>query len=129
VRWAASLPPDRLLLHVMTHYVPFGAARRHAELGRMLSAAEEAEALALVPPDVPRPRATPRAGVRPRPPEARDPAVPAEVDPPGRIVFPLVTGDLLPVVVRNKPELAERLVYSRGDPPPATPASRSDHAR
>lgn len=109
VAWAAALPGD-VQVHVMTHYAPTGRARGHAQLGRGLTDAEIAAARALLPPGARVPDAAPRP-VRARLATAEDPAVPFEVGPDGRVLFPFVTGDLLPVVADLQPALRDRLSY------------------
>lgn len=125
LEWAAGLRGD-LRLHVMTHYAPAGRARGHAELGRTLSADEVAEVARLTPPAVPRPAAA-HAHPIARPPGLRDPEVPVEVAPDGTLLFPFVTGDLLPLVAELQPALADRLPAPRTDAPTDCPSSH--HAR
>lgn len=113
-RWAADLArraPDRVLVHLMTHYAPAGRARTHPSLGRTLSARELERCATLLPADTPRPRTRPLQPLPRRPAGAEDPAVPIELGPDGRILLPFVTGELLELALSLDPGLAGRRAY------------------
>lgn len=114
IDWAADLArqaPDRVRVHVMTHYAPAGRARVDPALGRSLTDAERARARALLPVDVPRPRSGPLMPLPVRAAAARDPEVPVEIGPDGRLLLPFVTGELLELAIALDPELAARRIY------------------
>jgi len=115
--WAAGLG---VRVNVMTHYAPAGRARGHKRLGRALSGDEVRRARALLPPGAPRPAASPLPWGRPRRPEHVDPPSPVEIGGDGRILFPFVTGDLLPAAAALSPPgagVAARAVYLSEAPP------------
>jgi len=108
--WAAGLSGD-VRVHVMTHYAPAGRARGHALLGRALTRAEIDRARGLLPAAVRRPAEAALDWDHPRLPRHIDPETPLEIGADGRILFPFVTGALLPAAATLEPSLAERLAY------------------
>ncbi len=109
LRWASGLP--RTHVHAMTHYTPADRARTDPVLGRQLTPAEIARVRAI---DARRPATAPLPWTRPRNAEHRDPPAPLEIDRAGRVVAPLVTGALLPLLASLEPELSPRLYYLQG---------------
>ncbi len=108
--WIGELRGD-LRARVMLEYAPVGEARGLPGLDRTLDDAAAVRAASLLPPRVPRPRARPLLPVPLRRAHHRDPPVSVELDAAGRLVAPMVTGTILPLLAEQQPSLRERLVY------------------
>lgn len=109
-RWAAALKGD-VIVRMMTRYAPAGRALGHPAIGRPLTDAEKAEALALLPAEARRPAAGALPGAPRRGPAARDAEGWLQVDPGGSLLLPFVTGDLLPLAAQWDPTLKGHLTY------------------
>ncbi len=108
--WIAGLRGD-LRARVMLEYAPLAEARSIPGLDRCLDDDSAAVAAGLLAPTVARPLTRPIRPIPRRLPEHRDPPVSLEIDAGGRVVAPMVTGTVLPMLAEYRPALRERLAY------------------